>query len=329
MRALVTGVAGFIGSAVADALVLDGHEVRGIDCFTSYYDTRLKRSNVSAVLGEPSFELVEMDLRWGDLRPVLAGVDVVFHLAAQPGVRGSWGPGFALYNENNVLVTQRLLEAARRADLQRFIFASSSSVYGTTPAGPVTEDDDLRPHSPYGVTKLAAEHLCSLYAANWGVPTISMRYFSVYGPRQRPDMAIHRMVKSALAGNRFPLYGTGSQARDFTAVADVVGATVAAASADLRPGTVMNIASGASVTIGEVVGVISGLLNRDIPLDHRPAQKGDVERTWASIDRAQRSLAWTPRIDLRRGLDMQIAWHQSHAGARVPQGGADHRQPPH
>jgi len=316
MRALVTGVAGFIGSAVADALVLDGHEVRGIDCFTSYYDTLVKRSNVSALLGGPRFELVEMDLRWGDLRPMLAGVDVAFHLAAQPGVRASWGQGFALYDQNNVLVTQRLLEAARGADLRRFVFASSSSVYGNTTANPVTENDDLRPHSPYGVTKLAAEHLCSLYAANWAVPTISLRYFSVYGPRQRPDMAIHRMVESALSGNRFPLYGTGSQARDFTSVADVVCATLAAGSADVSPGAALNIASGTTVTIGDLIDLTSRLLDREIPLDRRPAQKGDVERTSASIERAQRSLGWTPRIDLRRGIEMQVAWHLSQAGAR-------------
>ena len=313
MRALVTGVAGFIGSALAEALVLDGYEVRGIDCFNSYYDAAVKRSNVAALLDDLRFELVETDVRWGDLRPALAGVDIVFHLAAQPGVRGSWGQGFEPYVQNNILGTQRLLEAARHAALRRFVFASSSSVYGNTPADPVTEDDDPRPHSPYGVTKLAAEHLCSLYAANWGVPTISLRYFSVYGPRQRPDMAIHRMVEAALAGARFPLYGTGSQARDFTAVADVVRATVAAASADVEPGTVMNIASGTAVTIGDLVGLTASLLDREIHLDHRPAQKGDVDRTRASIDRAQRELGWTPRVDLRTGLEAQVAWHLSHA----------------
>ena len=187
-------------------------------------------------------------------------------------------------------------------------------MYGNTPSNPVTEDDDLRPHSPYGVTKLAAEHLCSLYAANWGVPTVSLRYFSVYGPRQRPDMAIHRVVESALGGTPFPLFGTGSQAGDFTAVADVVRATLAAASADFEPGAVVNIASGKAVTMGDLVGLTSSLLDREILLDHRPAQKGDVDRTCASIDRAQRTLGWTPRIELRRGLATQIAGNRSEAG---------------
>lgn len=313
MRALVTGVAGFIGSAVADALVLDGHEVRGIDGFTSSYDPVLKRSNVSDLLGGPRFELLELDLRWADLRPALAGVDIVFHLAAQPGVRGSWGQGFEIYDQSNVLATQRLLEAARHEVLRRFVFASSSSVYGNTSADLVTEDDAPRPNSPYGVTKLAAEHLCSLYAANWGVPAVSLRYFSVYGPRQRPDMAIHRMLDSALAGDRFPLYGTGAQSRDFTAVADVVGATLAAACADVRPGTVLNVASGTTVAVRDLVDLASSVLDREIRLEHMPAQKGDVDRTRASIDRAQRLLGWTPRVDLRSGLEGQVAWHLAHA----------------
>ena len=241
MKALVTGVSGFIGSHLAEALVAGGHEVRGVDCFTDYYDTCVKRANIAGLLVTGGLEMVEADLRSAELGRLLSGVDVVFHQAGQPGVRLSWSSGFEAYVQHNVLVTQRLLEALRESDVGRFVFASSSSVYGNAPSYPSEETDLPRPHSPYGVTKLAAEHLCRLYTANWDVPTVCLRYFTVYGPRQRPDMAFHRFIESALDGREIPLFGTGEQTRDFSYVADVVRANLAAATAEVPPGCVMNL----------------------------------------------------------------------------------------
>src|SRR4051812_32930977 len=220
MRALVTGVAGFIGSTLAEALVGNGDVVVGVDCFTPYYDAAQKRANLQRLAATKQFTLAEADLRTAELPPLLDGVDVVYHQAGQPGVRLSWASGFAEYDSHNIIATQRLLEGARAAGVARVVYASSSSVYGNAPRYPTSEDDLPQPHSPYGVTKLAAEHLCNLYAANWGVHTVSLRYFTVYGPRQRPDMAMHRLIESALAGTPFPLYGDGSAVRDFTFVDD-------------------------------------------------------------------------------------------------------------
>ena len=225
---LVTGSAGFIGSHTTERLLDDGHRVRGVDCFTDNYDPALKRANVSLVAGRPGFEFVETDLVTVDPVELLDGVDHVLHLAGQPGVRDSWSDGFDVYLQRNITATQRLLEAARGTDLVRFAAASSSSVYGNAESYPTTEAALPAPVSPYGVTKLAAEQLCSLYASNFGVPTVSLRYFTVYGPRQRTDMALRRMIDLTLAGQPFVLYGDGSVARSFTYVADVVEANLAA-----------------------------------------------------------------------------------------------------
>lgn len=216
MRHLVTGAAGFIGSQLVEALLGAGEEVVGLDAFTPYYDRSQKEANLADVRDQPCFQLIEADLRDADLESLLAGVNVVYHQAAQPGVRLSWSEGFAAYDGCNVLATQRLLEACRATGVDRVVYASSSSVYGNADYYPVTEADLPRPHSPYGVTKLAAEHLCSLYAANYGLSTVSLRYFTVFGPRQRPDMAFHRLIEGALVGDPFPLYGDGSHVRDFT-----------------------------------------------------------------------------------------------------------------
>jgi len=213
---LVTGVAGFIGSHLAERLLKMGHRVRGIDCLTPYYSRQMKESNLSTLTSFNNFEFLEVDLRSGDLAPCLGDVSVVFHQAAQPGVRRSWADGFSEYVSCNIQATQRLLEAARVATLQRFVYASSSSVYGNAVSYPSMETDLLRPFSPYGVTKLAGEHLCMAYAANYGVPTVSLRYFTVYGPHQRPDMAIFRLIQAALGETTFPLYGDGNHTREFT-----------------------------------------------------------------------------------------------------------------
>jgi UDP-glucuronate 4-epimerase len=312
VRALVTGVAGFVGSNLAERLVDDGwSSVVGVDAFTPYYDRSAKASNLSSLLASPSFSLVEADLRTASLASLVEGVDVVFHQAAQPGVRASWAEGFADYVSHNVLATQRLLEACAEAGVGRFVYASSSSVYGNALRYPTAEDDLPRPQSPYGVTKLAAEHLCSVYGANHGLSTVSLRYFTVYGPRQRPDMAMHRLIEAALRGGSFPQYGDGSQVRDFTFVDDIVAGNVLAASADVAPGTVCNLAGGASTSMASVVALVGSLVGKPPSLAPSGRALGDVERTGGSTERAESLLGWTPAVGLEEGLRRQVEWHSA------------------
>lgn len=311
MRALVTGCAGFVGSHLTDALLARGDTVRGVDAFTDYYDPSTKRQNLLDASAHPRFELVEADLLDADCAALLDGIDVVFHEAGQPGVRVSWAEGFTTYVERNVLVTQRLLEALRARRVDRLVYASSSSVYGNAPRYPTTEDDLPRPHSPYGVTKLAAEHLCNLYAENWALPTVSLRYFSVYGPRQRPDMGFARFLSAARAGEPVPVYGDGNQVRDFTFVDDVVAATIAAAEAGAAPGTVCNVAGGSTTTVNDLVALLGELLDRPVAVRHEPPQPGDVRRTGGAIDRARALLGWSPAVSLREGLRRQLQWAAS------------------
>ncbi len=311
MIALVTGVAGFIGSNLAARLISDGWEVRGVDRFTAYYEESAKRGNLTPLLDNERFELVEADLLTTELGPLMDGVKVIFHQAGQPGVRMSWADGFRLYNEINVNVTQRLLEAARNSDIDRFVYASSSSVYGNATTYPSTETDPTAPYSPYGVTKLAAELLCNAYANNFGVPVTSLRYFTVYGPAQRPDMAIHRMVEATLNGGTFPLFGDGSQVRDFTYVGDVVEANLKAAAADIEPGAVINIAGGGSTTVAELIDAVGTAVGKPVPIERRPAQPGDVARTGGSIERARELLNWSPITSIVDGIAAQVEWHRS------------------
>jgi UDP-glucuronate 4-epimerase len=311
VKALVTGAAGFIGSHLTERLVSDGHRVLAVDAFTDYYELHQKRDNAAVLNRLSDCSFVEVDLRTADLSSLLGDVDVVFHQSGQPGVRASWGEGFEDYVEHNVLVTQRLLEATRHRSVERFVFASSSSVYGNAERYPVSESDLPRPQSPYGVTKLAAEHLCGVYARTWGVPTIALRYFTVYGPRQRPDMAMHRLIESALAQEPFPMYGDGTQVRDFTFVGDVVDANILAARSNAPAGSVVNIAGGSTTTLNEVVEVIGELQGRPVLLDRQEAQPGDVGRTDGRIERAEELIGWTPRTPLREGLARQLEWHRS------------------
>lgn len=310
--ALVTGAAGFVGSHLTERLAADGWRVRAIDCLTDYYDLAQKRANALAL----PVEVLDEDLRTCDLEALLDGVSVVFHQAGQPGVRASWDL-FDSYVGHNVLATQRLLDAAVGAGLDRFVFASSSSVYGDAERYPTTEDDLPRPRSPYGVTKLAAEHLCGVYAANHGVPTVSLRYFTVFGPRQRPDMAMHRLIEAALGGDPFPLYGDGSQVRDFTYVGDVVEANLRAATRDLAPGTVLNVAGGTDAPMHEVIRTVAELTGAEVPLRREPATRGDVTRTGGARDRARQRLGWVPTVGLRDGLARQVDWHRDRAAAMV------------
>lgn len=309
MRALVTGAAGFIGSNLVERLVDDGWGVVGIDCLTPYYDVGQKRANLDELLGRPGFEFVDADLRTCDLEQQLDGIDVVFHQAGQPGVRASWDD-FGSYVAHNIEVTQRLLEAVRTTPVSRFVFASSSSVYGDALAYPTREESIPQPKSPYGVTKLAAEHLCGVYARNWGVPTVSLRYFTVFGPRQRPDMAMHRLIEAALSGVSFPLFGSGAQVRDFTFVGDIVAANQLAATNDVPPGTVLNVAGGGAMDMTEVIETVERLTDRTIELDRLPVQAGDVDRTSGATDAARSVLGWVPKVSVEEGLARQVEWHR-------------------
>lgn len=314
MDVVITGAAGFIGGHLARACLDQGARVLGIDCLTPYYDVSVKRATVAQLAEHPDFRFVKADLRTADVAPLLDGADVVYHLAGQPGVRLSWSAGFDEYASLNVLATQRVLEAAKRVRTPRLVYASSSSVYGNAPAYPTRETDLPRPFSPYGVTKLAGEHLCSLYAANYGLSTVSLRYFTVYGPRQRPDMGFSKFIDAALHQRAIPLYGDGSQVRDFTYVMDVVRATQAAGRADVPAGTVANVAGGGSCTVGEMLGMLGEIMGTPLLVEALPEQAGDVRATGGSIDEARRLLGWEPVVDLREGLTAQVRWTRRQLG---------------
>jgi nucleoside-diphosphate-sugar epimerase len=307
MKCLVTGAAGFIGSHLAERLVELGHEVVGVDCFLDYYPRAVKERNLRALREHARFRADERDLCRADLEPLLAGVEWVFHQAAQAGVRASWGRDFEIYALHNVLATQRLLEASRDLGVRRFVYASSSSVYGDTTDLPMREQSLPRPISPYGVTKLAAEHLCWLYWKNYGLSTASLRYFTVYGPRQRPDMAMHRFLKGALTGSVITLYDDGEQTRDFTYVSDVVAANVAAAER-AEGGEVFNIGGGSQVSINQVLATIEAIAGRPLHIQRDARQKGDVRHTAADCTRARERLGFRPAVPLAQGLRQEWEW---------------------
>jgi UDP-glucuronate 4-epimerase len=317
MRCLVTGVAGFIGSHLAQALVAQGHEVVGVDCLTPYYGRRRKEFNLREAAESGPFQFRELDLHDASLTGLLKGAEVVFHQAGQPGVRSSWGSGFADYVRNNVTVTQRLLEASEEAGVGRFVYASSSSVYGNALRLPTTEPDPCRPFSPYGVSKLAAENLCTAYADNGRIETVSLRYFTVYGPRQRPDMAFSRFISMALRGDALLLHAGGEQIRDFTYVDDVVHANLAAAVRPVSPGAVFNIAGGVRVTMAEVLRLLEEVAGMPLNVQPTVAQAGDVWATAGDTTAAYEVLGWSPEVDLRTGLERQVNWQRSREHADV------------
>ncbi len=306
-KVLVTGVAGFIGSHFAERLVRGGLEVVGVDAFTDYYPRPIKEANVAGLRGSPLFTLVEADLATVELAPLLDGVDAIVHLAAQAGVRASWGASFAAYIDCNIKATQRLLEAARGTAISKFVCASSSSVYGETPELPMLESGRTLPVSPYGVTKLAAENLAVLYHRSFGVPTVSLRYFTVYGPRQRPDMAFHRFIRAALSGVPAEVFGDGGQTRDFTFVSDVVDATEAALMTG-PPGEVINVAGGSRVTLNHAISIIERTLGRPLRRERRATASGDVTDTLADNSKAVDLLGFRPRVSLEEGLPLECAW---------------------
>jgi UDP-glucose 4-epimerase len=307
MKCLVTGAAGFIGSHLCERLVADGHEVVGVDCFLDYYPRAVKERNLASLRGGGRFRFLELDLARADLAPLVASVDWIFHQAAQAGVRASWGRDFHIYTENNVFATQRLLEAARDAGVGKLVYASSSSVYGDTAERPMREESRPEPVSPYGVTKLAAEHLAWLYWRNYGLETVSLRYFTVYGPRQRPDMAFHRFLRAVRTGEPVSLYDDGTQTRDFTFVSDAVAANLAAAERGAG-GEVFNIGGGSEVSLHQALDVMSEISGRLVPVVREPRQKGDVRHTAADCRRARERLGFRPEVGLREGLAREWEW---------------------
>lgn len=310
---LVTGAAGFIGSHLAERLAAEGHQVRGVDCFTDYYPRADKEANLAALQREPRFDFLEADLTKADLTDLLSAVDTVFHQAAQAGVRRSWGKSFTAYTRNNVLATQRLLEGCLGAGVRRLVYASSSSVYGDSEDIPLKEGSLPKPVSPYGVTKLAAEHLCGLYAVNYGISTVSLRYFTVYGPRQRPDMAFHKFIRAMLDGRTVEIYGDGDQTRDFTFISDAVDANVRAMTRG-APGGVYNIGGGTQASVNEVLALLEEIGGRPIERDYQRTQKGDVRHTLADTKRAEKDLGYVRRIAIKEGLTQEYLWLKGREG---------------
>jgi UDP-glucuronate 4-epimerase len=310
MKALVTGGAGFVGSHLSERLLAQGADVLAIDSFTDYYPRAIKERNLASLRGQARYRLIEADLNALDLREVLSGITHVFHLAAQAGVRKSWGRDFQTYTMLNVDATQRLLEACVGLPIERVVYASSSSVYGDAVEMPMREDAMVQPVSPYGVTKLAAEHLCHLYYVNHAVPTVSLRYFTVYGPRQRPDMGFNRFFSALLDNRPVVQFGDGRQTRDFTFIADIVTATADAAVHGV-PGRVYNIGGGSRVSLGDVFEMIARVSGRRLEIAHQPAQKGDMRDTFADTSRARADLGFQPSVDLETGLRTMFTWMEA------------------
>ena len=307
MKALVTGAAGFIGSHLSSALLDRRAQVIGLDCFTDYYARSIKEANLDLNKHRDGFRFVEARIQDADLRALLSGVTHVFHLAAQAGVRKSWGRDFRVYSDNNVDASQQLLEACAGLPLHKFVYASSSSIYGDSVSIPMRETAVPQPVSPYGVTKLAAEQLCYLYHVNHGVPATSLRYFTVYGPRQRPDMGFHRFISAAIAGDPITLYGDGEQTRDFTFVHDAVAATIAAGERGV-PGRAYNIGGGSRVSINQVLDIIGRVSGRSLDVRREPAQKGDMRDTFADTSLARADLGFGPTVSLEEGIAAEYRW---------------------
>jgi UDP-glucose 4-epimerase len=309
---LVTGAAGFIGSHMVEALLKRGKTVIGVDEFNSYYDPALKQKNIDAFEKNPQFQLIVGDIQFLDWSSLLADVDVVYHQAAQAGVRASWGKSFRHYTERNINATQILLEAAKDApQLKRFVYASSSSIYGNAETFPTPESICPQPVSPYGITKLAGEQLCSLYHQNFGVPCTSLRYFTVYGPRQRPDMAFHKFFKLIMEDKPISIYGDGQQTRDFTFVSDCVAANLAVAEVPEAVGQVFNIGGGSRVVLTEIIDTMEKIVGHSIRRNFVEAARGDARHTSADVSKAREILGYQPEVSLVEGLRREWEWIKS------------------
>ncbi|HLP89618.1 MAG TPA: NAD-dependent epimerase/dehydratase family protein [Nostocaceae cyanobacterium] len=311
-KVIVTGAAGFIGSNLVDELLKQGNQVIAIDEFNDYYDPFLKRKNIAHLSPSSNFTLITGDIQFLDWSKLLQDVEIIYHQAAQAGVRSSWGQGFRAYTERNINATQILLEAAKNAPkLQRFVFASTSSVYGDAETLPTDETIPPQPVSPYGITKLAAERLCGLYYKNFALPIVSLRYFSVYGPRQRPDMAFHKFFKAVLQDEAIPIYGDGLQTRDFTFVRDVVAANLAASRVPEAVGEVFNIGGGSRVVLTEVLDIMTEIVGKPIKRNYIEKAMGDARHTAADVTKARKILGYQPQISLDAGLMEEWNWVKS------------------
>jgi UDP-glucuronate 4-epimerase len=321
VRVLVTGCAGFIGSHLTESLLGDGIEVVGVDCLNDNYGRDQKLSNLTHAHHWDGFSFMPVDLTRGNLDVVVADVEVIFHLAAEPGVRASWGSRFETYVRNNLLATQMLLESVKSVGACRFVYASSSSIYGEAETFPTSETTAPRPYSPYGVTKLGAEQLCHAYRSNYGVDAAALRYFSVYGPRQRPDMAFHQFCRAALERRAIHVFGDGEQSRDFSYVEDVVRATRAAGEVDELYERVFNVGGGDIISVNEALGILSELAGRALEVVYTDRERGDVRVTGADTERARRLLCFTPSVGIRAGLTAQYEWMRERLYEKVDHGG--------
>ncbi|MGD8536501.1 MAG: NAD-dependent epimerase/dehydratase family protein [Candidatus Aminicenantes bacterium] len=309
MNCLVTGAAGFIGSHLCRRLLTEDYRVLGVDSFSDFYPRWIKEKNIESLTKEKKFEFIEKDLNDLDLKNTLNNIEYIFHLAAQAGVRASWGENFSVYSQNNIEVTQKLLEASRDSRIKKFIYASSSSVYGFCPELPMVETSPLHPFSPYGVTKLAAEHLCLLYSKNYGVPALSLRFFTVYGPGQRPDMAFHVFLKSIAGDKEISIFGDGGQTRDFTYIDDIVEATHASMEKG-KVGEIYNIGGGSRTKLEDTLPILEEICGKKIKVKNQDIQKGDVPHTFASIEKAGKDLDYSPQTRLLDGLKEEWTWIQ-------------------
>lgn len=309
MNCLVTGAAGFIGSHLCRRLLKEEFQVLGVDSFSDFYPRWIKEKNIESLTKEKNFKFIEKDLNDLDLKSILNDIEYIFHLAAQAGVRASWGENFSVYSQNNIEATQKLLEASRNSFLNKFIYASSSSVYGFCPELPMVETSPLYPFSPYGVTKLAAEHLCLLYFKNYGIPTLSLRFFTVYGPGQRPDMAFHVFFKSIADNKEISIFGDGNQTRDFTYIDDIVEATYASMEKG-KEGEIYNIGGGTRTKLEDTFPILEEICGKKIKVKNQDKQKGDVPHTFASIEKAGQDLDYSPQTRLLDGLKEEWSWIQ-------------------
>lgn len=313
---IVTGAAGFIGSRLSEALLERGERVIGIDCFSDYYSLEQKRYHVTPLLAYSQFKLIEQDILDLDWSVLLDDVDVVFHQAAQAGVRASWGQKFHLYSERNLNATQVILEAAKDAPhLKRLVYASSSSIYGNAETFPTPETLCPQPVSPYGITKLAGEQMGWLYWQNFGVPVTALRYFTVYGPCQRPDMAFHKFFRAAIAGEPIGIYGDGKQTRDFTFISDCIAANLAAATVPEAVGRVFNIGGGSRVVLNDILDTMEQIIGKPIQRHYQERARGDARHTGADVTRARTILGYRPQVSLAAGLEQQWHWIRSFYGA--------------
>ncbi len=307
MNCLVTGAAGFIGSHLCRRLLKEGFKVVGIDSFTDFYPKRIKQKNIKPLKKDKNFEFIAEDINELSLKKILKKTDYVFHHAAQAGVRTSWGANFSVYIKNNIEATQKMLEVAKDLNLKKFIYASSSSVYGNSPDLPMSETSPLYPLSPYGVTKLAAENLCLLYCKNYGVPSISLRFFTVYGPGQRPDMAFHKFFKSIAEGKQISVYGDGSQTRDFTYIDDVIDANLSSLEKG-KVGEIYNIGGGTRKRLKDIFPILENICQKRVRIARKETQKGDMPHTFANIEKARKDLNYSPQVNLRDGLKEEWLW---------------------